>query len=176
MKEQIPPLIFDSSSNLFQRFDYPYNDLPLFTLDCYPLFAVMHNSFALTYSRPIQGPFLDILKLISHWADPYPHVGSFVTCPRIAAMRAALVIANKDYDSYLDLEGTSSEDDDMIPGEDDNIVSGLEFEVSVFIEEPKNTGAVSVSPSKRTALLPKTSDSAEPVVVTNLKERILGHL
>lgn len=138
MKEQIPLFIFDSSSDSFQQFDYPYNDLPLFTLGCYPFFAVMHNSFALTYSRPIQGPFLDILKLISHWADPYPHVGSFVTCPRIAAMRAALAMANKHYDPYLDLEGTSGEDDDMVSGSE----AKSELTVSASIKEPKNNGAV----------------------------------
>lgn len=128
MKEQIPLFAFDSSSGTFQRFNYPYKDLPLFTLTCYPFHSVMHNDHTLSCSRPIDETSLDIFRLCIQLASRYPHVGSFVTSPRVAAIIAAHAAADKGYDPYLDLEDTSGEDDDMISGSDTESKSESESE------------------------------------------------
>ncbi|KAF9067876.1 hypothetical protein BDP27DRAFT_1422481 [Rhodocollybia butyracea] len=40
----IPIFSFDSQTSTFQRFDYPYNSLPRFTLDVYPFHSLIHSS------------------------------------------------------------------------------------------------------------------------------------
>ncbi|KAE9385886.1 hypothetical protein BT96DRAFT_564882 [Gymnopus androsaceus JB14] len=132
MKDRIPLFVFDSSSGTFERFNYPYDNLPLFTLGCYPFHSIMHSDFALSRSRPIHDTFLSIFKLSSRWASHYPHVGSFVTSPRVAAIIAADAAADNGDDPYSDLDSTS--------GEDDNMVSDSDSDSSVSIEEPKDTG------------------------------------
>ncbi|KAE9385101.1 hypothetical protein BT96DRAFT_1007368 [Gymnopus androsaceus JB14] len=107
MKDRIPLFAFDSSSGTFERFDYPYDNLPLFTLSCYPFHSIMHSDFALSRSRPIHDTFLAIFKLSSRWASHYPHVGSFVTSPRVAAIIAADAAADNGDDPYSDLDSTS---------------------------------------------------------------------
>ncbi|KAE9394452.1 hypothetical protein BT96DRAFT_998467 [Gymnopus androsaceus JB14] len=89
MKKPIPLFAFDSSSSTFQRFDHPYDILPLFTLGCYPFHSVMHNDFALSRSRPIHETSLGIFNLSLDWGSDYPHVGSFINSPRVAAIIAA---------------------------------------------------------------------------------------
>ncbi|KAJ4469299.1 hypothetical protein J3R30DRAFT_3739387 [Lentinula aciculospora] len=41
---QMPLFSFDSQTSTFQQFDYPYNSLPIFTLDAYPFHSIMHSS------------------------------------------------------------------------------------------------------------------------------------
>ncbi|KAE9407406.1 hypothetical protein BT96DRAFT_986704 [Gymnopus androsaceus JB14] len=113
MTKPIPLFALDSSSGTFQRFDYPYDNLPLFTLRCYPFHSVMHSDFALSRSRPVHETSLGIFHLCTDWASDYPHVGSFVTSPRVAAIIAAHAAADNGDDPYSDLDGTSGEDDDM---------------------------------------------------------------
>jgi len=153
---------FDSSSGTFQRFDYPYDKLPLFTLDCYPFHSVMHSDFAIPRSRPIHETFHGIFKLSLRWASEYPHVGSFVTSPRVAAIIAADAAADNGDDPYSDLDSTSSEEDDMLSDSDD----------SVCIEGPKNTGPVSLSKraAKHIASWRETLEPVAPIVVTDLKD------
>ncbi|KAE9392354.1 hypothetical protein BT96DRAFT_979442 [Gymnopus androsaceus JB14] len=64
MKDPIPLFALDSSTGTFRRFNYLYN-LPLLTLDCYPIRSVMHNDFVMPYSRPIHGLFVVHLFLAS---------------------------------------------------------------------------------------------------------------
>ncbi|KAE9385887.1 hypothetical protein BT96DRAFT_1006638 [Gymnopus androsaceus JB14] len=155
LKNIIPPFAFDSSSGTFQRFDYPYDHLPLFTLDCYPFHSVMHSDFAIPRSPPIHENFCGVFKLPSRWASEYPHVGSFVTSPRVAAIIAADAAADNGDDPYSDLASTSSEEDDMLSDSD----------VSVSIEGPKNTRPVSVSLSKQAAKhIASWRENLEPVV------------
>ncbi|KAE9407408.1 hypothetical protein BT96DRAFT_986706 [Gymnopus androsaceus JB14] len=162
MKNPIPLFAFDSSSGTFQRFDYPYDNLPLFTLDCYPFHSVMHSDFAIPRSRPIHETFHGIFKLSLRWASEYPHVGSFVTSPRVAAIIAADAAADNGDDPYSDLDSTSSEEDDMLSDSDD----------SVSIEGPKNTGPVSLSKraAKHIASWRETLEPVAPIVVTDLKD------
>ncbi|KAE9382931.1 hypothetical protein BT96DRAFT_142099 [Gymnopus androsaceus JB14] len=87
----------------------------------------MHSDFALSRSRPVQETFLAIFKLSSRWASDYPHVGSFVTSPRVAAIIAAYAAADNGDDPYSDLDATSGEDDDMVS----DLESESESEVSV---------------------------------------------
>ncbi|KAE9392034.1 hypothetical protein BT96DRAFT_1000734 [Gymnopus androsaceus JB14] len=166
MKKPIPLFAFDSSSGTFQRFDHPYDNLPLFTLGCYPFHSIMHSDFALSRSRPIHETSLGIFNLSLDWASDYPHVGSFVNSPCIAAIIAAYAAADNGNDPYLDLDGTSGEDDDTVSN------SESESDVSVSFEEPKNTGVFSVSLSKRAAKhiasWRETLEPAAPVVVSAL--------
>ncbi|KAJ4469301.1 hypothetical protein J3R30DRAFT_3553222 [Lentinula aciculospora] len=40
----IPIFAFDPQTSTFQQFDYPYDNLPAFTLDVYPFHSLMHSS------------------------------------------------------------------------------------------------------------------------------------
>ncbi|KAJ4469297.1 hypothetical protein J3R30DRAFT_1590448 [Lentinula aciculospora] len=42
--KQIPLFSFDIQTSTFQKFDYPYDSLPTFTLDVYPFHSIMHSS------------------------------------------------------------------------------------------------------------------------------------
>ncbi|KAF9063199.1 hypothetical protein BDP27DRAFT_1427086 [Rhodocollybia butyracea] len=92
-EKKIPLFAFDSSGNV-QQFDYPYSDIPPFTLDCYPLHTVMHSCYALprqceSEARAIDECHSDIFILAHRWRFPYPETGSFTLPPEVAAQKAA---------------------------------------------------------------------------------------
>ncbi|KAJ3994362.1 hypothetical protein F5050DRAFT_1809649 [Lentinula boryana] len=83
--KQIPLFAFDADPRTFQRFDHPYNDLPSFTLDCYPFHAVIHSDRVASYEPVYNYAILDIARL---WKSKYPDTGSFALDPYKAKLVA----------------------------------------------------------------------------------------
>ena len=131
--EHTPLFAFDSCSRTFERFDYPYDDLPLFTLECYPFHSVMHSDRA-TLSQPIQ----EISYLAIQWTFPFPRVGSFVLSPRVLEIIAENAAKERAaYNSVLN--STDSEDDDLLTDSDGSLTSEEPNDISSipdFIEPP----------------------------------------
>ncbi|KAF9071369.1 hypothetical protein BDP27DRAFT_1322387 [Rhodocollybia butyracea] len=92
LNKKTPLFIIDSNSGTVQRFEYPYTNLPLFTLGCYPFYTLMHSCFALPrefQSEPQDIPLhSSIFHLAMRWRSTYPQTGIFSLPPDIAAMKA----------------------------------------------------------------------------------------